>query len=286
VAVANGVLVETIDQGAARTFAWEMRQPLASYLAAVSIGEYVLEESEAPNGVPIRNYLASELAGTAHDLFTPTEAMVAYFAEQFGPYPFEAYGVVVPLADTDAAMENQTMSLFGSDVLERLSSGATVRDVYLAHELAHQWFGDSVSITRWADIWLNEGFATYASWLWLEHDQGPQALQAMVDESLRMLRGKDYPLLTDPGDDGLFSANVYRRGALTLHALRLTVGDEAFLGILREWAARYQYRNATTEDFMALVKELAPGVPAAELAGLFDAWLFQEDLPALPEAAP
>ncbi|MBN1632501.1 MAG: hypothetical protein JW990_22310 [Thermoleophilia bacterium] len=261
-----------------------MRQPLASYLAAVSIGEYELEESEASNGVPIRNYFASGLYGTARALFAPTGDMIAYFAKQFGPYPFEAYGVVVPMAATDAAMENQTMSLFGSDVLERLSSDATVRDVYLSHELAHQWFGNSVTITRWADIWLNEGFATYASWLWLEHDQGPRVLRAMVEESLSMLQGRDYPLLTEPGND-LFSANVYRRGALTLHALRLTVGDQAFLHILREWATRYQYANATTEDFVALVKELASDVPPADLSGLFDAWLFRKELPALPEAA-
>lgn len=282
-AVANGVLIETVDQGADRTFTWDMRQPLASYLATISIGEYELQESRAPNGVLVRNYFASGLAGKAPPLFTPTGDMIAYFAEQFGPYPFDVYGVVVPMAATEAAMENQTISLFGTDLLERLSSGATTRDVYLSHELAHQWFGNSVTITRWEDIWLNEGFSTYASWLWLEHDQGPQALQAMVDESLRMLRGQDYPPLTDPGDD-LFSANVYRRGALALHAIRLTVGDAAFLDTLREWATRYQYGNATTEDFMALAGELAPAVPATQLSDLFHAWLFQEELPALPKA--
>jgi aminopeptidase N len=282
-AAANGALVETRVQGKDQTFVWEMRQPLASYLAAVSIGEYVVEESTAPNGVPIRNYFAPAMAERAETAFAGTGEVLTYFAELFGPYPFEAYGVVVLPADTGVAMENQTLSLFGSDVIERFSSGAIVRDIFLSHELAHQWFGNSVTITRWQDVWLNEGFATYASWLWLEHDTGPAALTMMVKDSVNILSGKDYPPLGDPGIDGLFSANVYRRGALTLHALRLAVGDDAFFKILREWATRYRFGNVTTEDFMSLVRDEASNVPAAELAELFDAWLYEDDLPALPE---
>ena len=281
-AVATGVLVETQVQGTDQTFVWEMRQPLASYLAGVSIGVYTLQEAMAPNGVPVRNYFASAVAGTTEPLFARVGDMLAYFAGQFGPYPFEVYGVVVPDTETEAAMENQTLSLYGSDVLERLVSDPTVRDIYLSHELAHQWFGDSVTITWWRDIWLNEGFATYASWLWLEHDQGAAALEMMVEQSMDMLRGRDYPPLSDPGIDGLFTPNVYRRGALTLHVLRSAVGDEVFFAILREWAARHQYGNATTEDFMDLVDELVPAASRAPVARLLDVWLNQEELPVLP----
>jgi len=285
VAVANGVLVETVPSAAGRTFVWEMRRPMASYLAAVSVGDYVLRESESPNGVPIRDYYAPRLVDEAVPLFAGTGDMIAFFADRFGPYPFDVYGVVVPAVPTGAAMENQTLSLFGEDVLDRLSSDDVVRDTYISHELAHQWFGNSVTITQWKDIWLNEGFATYASWLWLEHDRGPETLDAMVNESQRMLQSRRHPLLTDPGEDGLFSVNVYRRGALTLHALRLLVGGDVFTGILREWATRHQHGSATTEDFVALVEEMAADVPAGAVGELFEAWLYREDLPSLPEAA-
>jgi aminopeptidase N len=283
VAAANGVLLSTEDRGTDQTFVWEMRHPQASYLASVTIADYVVETSEAPNGVVIRNYFDQSLADDAHEAFARTGEILAYFAEAFGPYPFEAYGVAVPATDTGGAMENQTLSLFGQDVLaRRMTSDAATREIYLAHELAHQWFGDSVTIEQWRDIWLNEGFATYASWLWLEHDEGERALASVVEQSIQMLSDYPYPPLSDPGADGLFSANVYRRGALTLHALRLTVGDEVFLAILKEWASRYQYGSVTTADFMALVEEVAKDVPEEQLTELFKSWLDEEELPALP----
>jgi aminopeptidase N len=286
VAAANGVLVATEDQGADQTFVWEMRQPLATYLAQVTVGDYVVQTSTSPQGVALRNYFSPALADKAEAAFARTGEILDYFVDLFGPYPFDAYGVVVPPARTGAAMENQTLSLFGEDMLEKRMFDPTVGVVYLAHELAHQWYGDSVTVSRWQDIWLNEGFAEYASWLWLEHDQGPGALKTMVDESVAALTGERFPPLGDPGVDGMFSDNVYRRGALTLHALRLTVGDQVFFGILKDWAAKYRYANATTADFIALVRADAGGVPPDRLTALFDSWLFGGKLPALPGSTP
>jgi aminopeptidase N len=279
-AVAGGVLLDTEVQGTDRTYVWEMRQPCASYLAAVAIGKYTLSENIAPNGVPLRDYLAIEVAEEAETAFARTGEVLAYYADLFGPYPFDAYGVVVSGAVTGAAMENQSLSLFGRDVLEKRMSDAHLGVVYLSHELAHQWFGNSVTIARWDDIWLNEGFATYASWLWLEHDLGPEALNAMVEESLGML-DQDCPPPGDPGPEQLFGVSTYRRGALTLHALRLTVGDEIFFRILRGWASRHQYGNATTQDFITLAEEMA-GDAGADLDELFDEWLYGGGVPELP----
>lgn len=284
VAAANGVLVTTEAKGADQTFVWEMRQPLASYLATVTVGDYKVEETTAIGGVAIRNYFASDVATEAEKAFARTGEVLAFYAGLFGPYPFDAYGVVVLDVDTGAAMENQTLSLFGRDVLKKRMSDAVIGEIYLSHELAHQWFGNSVTITRWKDIWLNEGFATYASWLWLEHDRGPEALTEQVERSRSMLAGENQPPPGDPGSDQLFGASVYRRGALTLHALRLTVGDDTFFRILRTWAERYQYGNARTEDFIALAEEEAQDLPGTDLAGLFEAWLYGDGLPALPGA--
>ncbi len=282
-ATANGVLIDTRAEGEGQTFTWQMDKPMASYLAAVGVGQFATETSTSAGGVTIRNYFATDVAAAGHDAFVRTGDVIDYFAGLFGPYPFAAYGVMVPDADTGgAAMENQTLSLFGRDVVTERMTDPIVGPIFLSHELAHQWFGNSVTIEQWDDIWLNEGFATYASWLWLEHDQGLQALEAQVKLSRQMLSKSIEPPPGEPGANDMFGTSVYRRGALTLHALRLTVGDDSFFRILRTWTERYKYGNADTADFIALVKEEAPQVPPADLDALFDDWLYGEELPALP----
>jgi aminopeptidase N len=285
-ATASGVLTGTETQGSSTTFTWKMDKPMASYVAGVAVGRFELETSTSPGGVAIRNYFAPDLAATASAGFARTGEVIDYFSGLFGPYPFAAYGVVAPDADTTGAMENQSMSLFGQNFINVTMADPKWGPIFLAHELAHQWFGDSVTIKNWNDVWLNEGFATYASWLWLEHDQGPRALQAMIDDSVAVMRKSSEPPPGSPGRRDMFGDSTYRRGALTLHALRLTVGDEAFFRILHTWADRYKYGNVTTEDLIAVAKEQAPQIPAAELDAFFQAWLYQDEMPALPAGAP
>jgi aminopeptidase N len=284
-AAANGVLVSDEPAETGRMFTWNMDKPMASYLAAVDVGKFSSETSTSAGGVAIRNYFATDLTSAAHAAFSRTGDVIDYFASLFGPYPFAVYGVVVPDSDSGAAMENQTLSLFGRDVVTKKMVNATSGAIFLSHELAHQWFGDSVTIEHWDDIWLSEGFATYASWLWLEHDQGRQALDDQVALSQDLL-GKTLEAPPGrPGADHMFGVSVYRRGALTLHALRLTVGEGSFFRTLRAWADRYKYGNADTPEFIALAKEEAPQVPAAQLDDLFQAWLYADKMPALPAPA-
>jgi aminopeptidase N len=280
-ATANGILREARAEGAVTTFQWEMDEPMASYLAAVVVGRLVADTPGAAAGVILRDYFAEEWVDEGRRAFERTGEVLEFFVGLLGDYPFAAYGAVVPAADVGGAMENQTLSLFGQDVLNKRMSDPLVGEVFIAHELAHQWFGDSVTITTWQDVWLNEGFATYASWLWLEYDRGPAALEEMVVQSRRMLAAaEDSVPPGDPGPDQLFGVSVYRQGALTLHALRRLVGDQAFTQILREWAGRYRHANATTADFIALTKEIAATVPAEEIDTLFETWLYQAGLPA------
>ena len=269
VVAANGLLQETIDSGATTTYVWEASDPLASYLATVNIGQFDVQTDTGPDGLPIRNYFPPDLDAGALAGFDRTAEMIAFFSDLFGPYPFEAYGVVVVSADFPAALETQTLSVFGP-----LSLG----EVTVAHELAHQWFGDSVALADFGDMWLNEGFASYAEVLWLGH-----VLEFDIDD-LAFLEGfydtvRELPPPGDPPADDLFHPGVYQRGAFTLHALRLRVGAKTFFEIIQTYYEQFRDRNATTADFIALAEEIS----GEDLDALFDTLLYADQLPPLSE---
>ena len=146
--------------------------------------------------------------------------------------------------------------------------------IVLVHELAHQWVGDAVTPSTWKDVWLNEGFATYSEWLWTERTGGPSAAQSARAASKA---GLEVP----PGDPGplkLFTRTVYKRGAMTLQALRETIGDDAFFRVLRAWIDEHRYGIVSTSDFVALAERIS-GQP---LGDLFQRWLYTRGLPAFP----
>ena len=292
VVAANGVREDTIDNGDTLTYVWEMAQPMASYLATVDIDTFVVNAYQE-NGVVIQNFFPERVAESAEQVFAIQDEMVVYFSEIFGEYPFDEYGAIVTQAPLGFALETQTRSLFGLSVA---TSDPGDAEEVIAHELAHQWFGDAVSPERWDDIWLNEGFATYASWLWFEHTQGADAMTDITANIMDYLSGeyfrregateaqieRELARIVAPGKvqgDDLFNGGVYVRGAMTLHALRLTVGDDAFFEILQTYYETYQYGNANTADFVAVAEE----VSGEELSDLFDAWLYAEQTPDLPE---
>lgn len=279
VVAANGLLLEVIEDEATLTYIWESIHPIASYLVTVNIADFVIQTEEGPDGLPIRNYFPARLAEAAEPVFAETAAMLEFFTELFGPYPFEAHGVVVADTPLFFALETQTLSLFGAEIVPGAFPevrGWGSAETVIAHELAHQWFGNSVSPARWQDIWLNEGFATYASALWFEHKEGPEALEAIMDAHYRSIAGRGYTP-GDPGPLSLFGQGVYPQGAWTLHALRLEVGDAVFFDILRTYYARFAYGNATTEDFIAVAEELS----GESLTDFFDAWLYDGGVPAV-----
>jgi aminopeptidase N len=276
VVAANGLLVETMDRGDRTTYVWESGDPIASYLVTVNIDDFVVETQEGPDGLPIRNYYPPDLAELASQDFAKTADMIAFFSDTFGPYPFEAYGVVVADVDFGFALETQTLSLFSRSWI----SGEGYAEEAVAHELAHMWYGDSVSPASWPDIWLNEGFATYASWLWFDHAEGPGTIDEIVTRIYQQILQEPDAYLapgTVPAED-LFNRGVYWRGALTLHALRERVGDEVFFEILRTYYDRYKYGNAAIPDFIAVAEE----VSGEDLAEFFDGWLYAATMPDIP----
>jgi aminopeptidase N len=271
--VANGVLEERTRHSRTTTWRYAMEQPMAPYLATLQIGKYELRELDhAP--VPTTLAAPARLRDRLDDAFGDQGEMIEFFQRTFGPYPFETYAVVVTDDDLEIPLESQGLSTFGANLVR--PDWEAVRLV--AHELSHQWFGNSVTISHLRDIWLHEGFACYSEWLWSEESGGPTA-----DEQARhhwdKLDGLDQDLvLSDPGPELMFDDRVYKRGALCLHALRLTVGDKEFFALLREWVADHAYGTVTTDDFTSLVEQRV----GDEVVPLFRAWLDEEALPALP----
>jgi aminopeptidase N len=275
VVAATGNLLGTESEGDKVRYIWEMNKPMASYLASVSIDHFTVEESVGPGGMKIRNYIPDDVDPMLTRNLDALPEMLTYFSDLFGPYPFDAYGVLV-------ADETITPCLHGSLSLEAQSlsihcpSEYMLSETVLAHELAHQWFGDSVSLERWQDIWLKEGFATYSSWLWESREHGVDSITAYanMDRSVNSIDEK----IGQPPPDELYDWESYDGGAMVIHALRLQVGDEAFFDILRTYLERYRYGNAGTEEFIAVAEE----VSGQELSAFFDSWLMQTDLPDFP----
>ena len=266
VAVANGLLLNTINNGTTTTYVWEAADLTASYLVNITIALFEIDEREGPERLPLISFFEGGLIADAEIALSDLPDMISFFSETFGPYPFESYGIIV-IDATPRAMEVQTRSLFGG----LLYQNETLR----AHELAHQWFGNSVSLHSWSDVWLKEGFASYASALWIGHQYGKEFFLDWVCE--RYERGRYHPA-GSPAADNIFNIGVYHRGESLLHALRLKVGDEVFFTILPAYHDRYKYGTASTADFISIAEEIS----GQELNDFFDAWLYDEVAPEMP----
>ena len=271
--VANGELTSRRARSARTTWTYEQPEPTPTYLVTLQIGRYVTHRlAESP--VSIDAVLPARLRPAFDRHFARQAQMMALFVRLFGPYPLAAgYTVLVTDDDLEIPLEAQGISIFGANHCD----GTAESERLVAHELAHQWFGNSVTVRRWRDIWLHEGFACYAEWLWSEHSGGPSADQLARRYHAQLAALPQDLVLADPGPADMFDDRVYKRGALTLHLLRGRLGDEGFFALLREWTTRYRHGNAGTEDFTGLAAGHAP-VPLEEL---WQAWLYSAALPAL-----
>ena len=271
VAVANGLQArDPVTEGGRTTWFWDAPDPQASYLTTASVGDYDLRFSETAGGLPIidavdDNLTPANAAATEASLELQAE-MIAFFEETFVPYPFNSAGAIVDDDTVGYALETQTRPVYS-----RVAGEGTVM-----HELAHQWFGNAVSPHRWADIWLNEGWATYAEWTWSE-DQGRETAQEQFDDVMSTPAEDEFwdTVITNPGPLGLFLGAIYDRGAATLHALREKIGDEDFQAGARKWVSQYDDGTANTADFEALFQK----VSGENLEEFFDVWLHTPEKP-------
>lgn len=269
--LANGELLSRQRSGATVTWVYEQREPMAPYLAAVQIGRY--SSSRLPGGLV---YHPARLAGQVVHDFGRQARMFETFVRLFGPYPFTTYTVVVADDELEIPVEAQGMSTFGTNHVD----GRRGSERLIAHELAHNWFGNSLTAATWQDIWLHEGFACYAEWLWWEFC-GEGTADEHARRWHRKLAGTARPFpLADPGEKHIFDDEVYKRGALTLHALRLTLGDASFFALLRDWTSTYRHGVVTTAAFT----DFAAWHTGRPLDAFFAAWLNGRSLPPLQTA--
>ncbi|MFB6876814.1 M1 family metallopeptidase [Streptomyces sp. NPDC056323] len=280
-AISNGTLQSQSSRLGWTRFNWRSARPQATYLTTLAVGRFDITTDTTSDGLPVVNAYSEDLganAGAARASIERTTEVAEWLTEVFGPYPFEALGGYSPNVTSGFALETQTRPFYSP---KQFANGANVSVV--VHELAHQWYGDSVSLKGWKDIWINEGFARYSQWLWSEKE-GEGTAQELADYAYS-LHPADDPFWKvkpgDPGPDNQFDAAVYDRGALALQALRDKLGDETFFALLKGWPAEHAYGNASVSDFVAYAERVS-GKP---LAAFFDTWLFQPTRPEAPAAA-
>lgn len=276
-ALANGRLIWQVTKRGKTTSHWREDSPMAPYLATATNGVFETRFGRLPNGLPEYNAVDPKAQNAdgqpdpalAWRTLADQPEIVKFLSDLYGEYPFSTVGAIVDNARfVGYALESQTKPNY-----QRVPSKSTV-----VHELAHQWFGNSVTLASWPDIWLNEGFATWSEWIYDERHGGPSAAGTFDTE---YARPADDELWTLPpadlgGPENLFHEPPYTRGAMTLQALREKVGDEVFFRTMRRWYAEHRNGNVKTADFVALAeRESGLGLDA-----FFDVWLYKPGKPA------
>ena len=275
--LANGELSGKDSAHGATTWTYLSDQPMASYLAAVHVGDFVLDTATGPKGVQIRNAYPARLAReAAYDLGRQAE-MIRVFSTLFGTYPFAVFGTAALDGLPAAGATAQTLGLLDAALLD----GKRSTESQIAYSLAAQWFGADTSPGTWADIWLTTGFATYGQWLWAERSGGASADSAARAAMARLAALPADLVLAGPGAQRILDPRVALRGACFLHAQRLVAGDLAFFQLLALWADRGQGGSATTGDFLQTVPS---AYTAQDLTDFMNAWAYATALPRLPQS--
>ncbi|MBW3087070.1 Aminopeptidase N [Austwickia sp. TVS 96-490-7B] len=269
-AISNGTLQKTAYAKDTETWSWQESKPMATYLAFMAIGKFDITQGKTTSGLPWVNAVTSrggDAAKRAAQDLAKTPEIVDWLASQYGPYPFDATGGVAPQAQMGFALENQTRPVYSPKFWSYGSNLGVI-----VHEQSHQWFGDSVSVANWKDMWLNEGFATWTEWRYEETHGGrdanaifKQTYDDVPDSSLNFWN----VIVSDPGPGHEFDSAVYDRGGMAVQALRNKVGDPVFWSIVRGWLADHQYGNAKVTDFVAYASK----VSGQDLTSFFRAWL-------------
>ena len=269
-AVANGALIDHTSTPSTDTWIWQEDRPMATYLMQVLTGDYELIDGVGPNGLPLLSVVLHQDRTTMQPYVDTINDQIDFFDDFFGPFPLDRYGIAIADSAQGIAMETMERSQFSRG---DFSSGRLdpPQELLLSHELSHQWFGDAVSPARWTDVWLNESFATYGEWMWLDH----VGLGALEQSAAAALATREPGSTATPSVQGMFGFNSYGGGAVILQALRKTIGDDLFFTLLRRWVADNVGTSRTTADFVALANQVA----GRDLTEFFATWLYADTLP-------
>jgi aminopeptidase N len=271
--ISNGLPVSRRVRGDLATSHWRSTEPMAPYLAFFAAGPFVVRKGTSdgrPWIVAVSKQLPPRLRAPGLSLLLNSGPITAWLEDQLGTYPFSSTGGVMTSLDPGFALENQSRPTYSV-----VGEGATS---LVVHELAHQWFGDSVAVDRWRDIWLNEGLATFMEVYWAEThggQSGDEFLEAVYEAQRE--RPEFWNLrIGDPGPARLFDGAVYVRGAMAAQALRNRIGEEQFWNLLRTWLSSRAGGNGSVADLVAL----AESISGQDLGAFFDAWLHSTARPA------
>jgi len=278
IVASNGTLIEvTANLDNTVTYVWQESYPIATYLISIAATNYETFSDYYSSGsetMEVNYFVYPEHLLLAQEDFSMTVSMIEFYSQVFGEYPFirEKYGMAeIP---GGASMEHQTCTSYSS----LLITGTHAYDWIVAHELAHQWWGDLVTLADWADIWLNEGFATYSDALWQEYLYGSEGLKSRMTEFKNIYfthhEGSEHPIY-DPPQGHLFCVIEYEKAAWVLHMLRFVVGEDNFWEILKKYAQDYAYDNASTEDFRGVGEQ----VYGEDLEWFFNQWIYHAGYP-------
>ena len=275
-AAANGIRTGIVDHGdGTRTHSWVSSSPVATYVIGFAAAPYV-EFNQQAGALPIQNFvLPGQLANAGVD-FADVPEMIAHFSELFGPYPFEKYGHMVVNMSTYAAMEHQTMTTYGAQYL----TGNQTNESIVAHELAHQWYGNYLTPITMREVWLKEGFATYSEFLWRHHDGGWSAaceyLRAQIQQYYINWENSNGPhTIFNPEYNLMFAPPTYEKSASVLHMLRLKMGNAAFFQFIRALLTTYPNSNYNTQEFISLAQQHS----GLDLSQFFQQWIFSSGIP-------
>jgi aminopeptidase N len=276
--VANGSPIGHYNFGSKERFQWAMLRPMEAWLATVHVNKFNLKTTRTPNGIPVRAYYPDGVPESHADVYLLASQMIPYFESKVGRYPFASYGTAV---SQDPALyyflETQAMSTFPAETnLAGLPDEAIV-----AHELAHQWFGNSVSVAKWEDLWIAEGLATYFEVLWPNRND-PAAFDAGMRDIYDTVVQKQIGAAVVDTPDQLFSDRTYLRGGSAMYALQLKVGQPMLFQILRQFVRENRGGTVNTGDFIRTAVRVSrdPSVRA-----LLQAWLYETPVPTLPGSA-
>ncbi|WP_413543709.1 M1 family metallopeptidase [Citricoccus nitrophenolicus] len=286
--VCNGLPTGHRRRSSREEWTWELRDPAPSYLITVQIGRYQLvavpEHDDGPeppaDTPPVFLAASTALLKRAQDALGLQARMMDCFSRHYGPYPFDRYTAVVTDDELEIPLEAASLSIFGSNHLD----GSWASERLVAHELAHQWFGNALTLRQWKDIWLHEGFACYSEWLWSE-ESGQASLRTQARRAWRGLFVKPRDIMVaDPGPELMFDDRIYKRGALTLYALRSALGGEEFAGLIRSWVAEHRHGTVDTDLFLthADLHARTAGHPEGFATEVMAPWLFESELPPFP----